>query len=109
MKTAVAALAGLSLCAMSLRPAAAHDQWADDGPVPAWVEARSCGPSDAHHLSPDQVHVTPDGDRLAGYARAIREDRLSPSPDGSRWVFYRTFDGASRNSVYCFVGPESGS
>ena len=109
MKAAVVAVAGLSLLTMSRRPAAAHDRWADGSSVPAWVKAQCCGVSDAHHLTPDQVHVTPDGYKLDGYARVIREDRLLPSPDGSWWVFYRTYDDGSQSTVYCFFGPERGS
>ena len=109
MKTAVVAVAGLWLLPMCLRPAMAHDRWADGGPVPAWVKAQCCGVSDAHHLTPDQVHVTPGGYKLDGYARVISEDRLLPSPDGSWWVFYRTYDDGSQSTVYCFFGPENGS
>ena len=109
METVVGAVTGLSLCVVTSLSAAAHDQWADGGPVPAWVKAQCCGASDAHHLTPDQVHVTPDGYKLDGYTRVIREDRLLPSPDGSWWVFYRTYDDGSQSTVYCFFGPERGS
>lgn len=109
MKTIVAAALGLSLGVSSGRPAPAHERWADGGPVPAWVKAQCCGASDAHHLTADQVHVTPEGYRVDGYARVIREDRLLPSPDGSWWVFYRTYDDGSQSTVYCFFGPERGS
>ena len=109
MKTGVVAVTALSLAAASCRAAAAHDRWADGGPVPAWVKAQCCGPDDAHHLTAEQVHVTPEGYRVDGYARAIREDRLLPSPDGSWWVFYRTYEDGSQSTVYCFFGPERGS
>ena len=109
MKPVVTTIIALSIGLLYFRPAAAHDQWADGGPVPAWVKAQCCGPSDAHHLTPEQVHVTPDGYRLDGYARVIREDRLMPSPDGSWWVFYRTYDDGTQSTVYCFFGPEQGS
>ena len=109
MKPAVAAVAGLSLAAFFPRPVPAHERWASGEPVPAWVKAQCCGPADAHHLTADQVHVTPDGYRLDGYSRVIREDKLLPSPDGSWWVFYRDYDDGSQSTVYCFFGPERGS
>jgi hypothetical protein len=50
----------LSICAISawwfLSPTYAHDYWADGKPVPNWVKTSCCGPADAHHLRPDQVH-----------------------------------------------------
>jgi hypothetical protein len=50
----------LSVCTIStcwfLSPTNAHDYWADGKAVPNWVKASCCGPADAHHLRPDQVH-----------------------------------------------------
>ncbi len=109
MKLAVAAVAGLSFVVSSAQQVWAHDEWSDGQPVPGWVKAQCCGPSDAHHLSAEQVHVTPDGYKLDGYARIIREDKLLPSPDGSWWVFYRDYDDGSQSTVYCFFGPNRGS
>ena len=109
MKLVVATLAGLSLTFLPLNAAHAHDAWSNGDPVPAWVKEQCCGPADAHHLSAEQVHVTPDGYRLDGYTRVIREDRLLPSPDGSWWGFYRNYDDGSQSTVYCFFGPERGS
>ena len=109
MRSFVAAALGLLLSATLCRFAAAHDQWDDGSPVPGWVKAQCCGVADAHHLTPDQVHVTPDGYRVDVYTRAIAQSRRLPSPDGSWWVFYRTYGDGTQSTVYCFFGPDSGS
>ena len=109
MKPMITALAGLSFVVYPLHAARAHDEWANGDPIPGWVKSQCCGPSDAHHLTAEQVHVTPEGYRLDGYSRVIKEDRLLPSPDGSWWVFYRNFDDGSQSTVYCFFGPNRGS
>jgi hypothetical protein len=62
MRRALAAFgATLTLAAT----ASAHDYWADGKPIPNWVKASCCGPADAHHLRPDQVHRVSD-DYLRG-------------------------------------------
>ena len=109
MKPVFVSMGACAMAAWLCPRALAHDQWADGGPVPAWVKEQCCGLADAHHLTPEQVHVTSDGFRIDGYTRAIREDRLLPSPDGSWWVFYRTYDDGSQSAVYCFFGPPNGS
>ncbi len=109
MMRAVAALAGLTAVAGLSRPVPAHERWASGDPVPAWVKAQCCGPADAHRLTAGQVHLTPEGYRVDGYSRAIKQDRLLPSPDGSWWVFYRDYDDGSQSTVYCFFGPEPAS
>jgi len=109
MKYVIAAAASLCLITVPLHGAGAHDVWSNGDPVPAWVKAQCCGPSDAHHLTAEQVHVTGEGYRLDGYSRLVREDRLLPSPDGSWWVFYRNFADGTQSTVYCFFGPEPGS
>ena len=109
VKRVATAWAGLSLSLCPVQAARAHDLWADGGPVPGWVKAQCCGPSDAHHLTAGQVHVTPHGYRLDGCSRAIAQDKLLPSPDGSWWVFYRDCDDGSQSTVHCFFGPDSGS
>ena len=109
MKLSIAAATSLFLIIGHSPVALAHDQWSNGDPVPAWVKAQCCGPSDAHHLSDEQVHVTPAGYKLDGYSRIITEDKLLPSPDGSWWVFYRNYDDGTQSTVYCFFGPERGS
>ena len=97
------------LLTLSAVPAAAHDAWDNGMAVPSWVKAQCCGPGDAHHLAPSQVHVTPTGYRVEGYREIIPEQRLSPSPDGEWWVFYRNFGTGQQSPVYCFFGPPQGS
>jgi hypothetical protein len=109
MRRAVTTLSILFFIIRYVPDASAHDQWDNGDPVPAWVKAQCCGPSDAHHLSEDQVHVTPAGYKLDGYSKIIKEDRLLPSPDGSWWVFYRNYADGTQSTVYCFFGPERGS
>lgn len=99
----------LVVLTLGVTPAAAHDHWAGAMPVPAWVKAQCCGPGDAHHLDPSQVHVTPTGYRVDGYRDIIPEKRLAPSPDGEWWVFYRTFGTGQQSPIYCFFGPPQGS
>jgi len=86
-------------------PAAAHDQWANGEPVPAWVKRACCGPDDAHHLSPEQVHFSTSGWRVDGYNGVIPNGAEQPSPDGSYWIFYRTYSDGSQTNVYCFFVP----
>lgn len=109
MKLVVATVTGLTLLISQATCAVAHDSWSNGDPIPPWVKAQCCGVSDAHHLSSDQVHVTPSGYKIDGYSRIVTEDRLLPSPDGSWWVFYRNYDDGSQSSVYCFFGPLSSS
>ena len=87
----------------------AHDYWASGEAVPAWVKSECCGVADAHHLRPDQVHVTPSGYKVDGYREIIPEKRLLPSPDGDWWVFYRNSNDGNQGPVYCFFGPVQGS
>ena len=72
MKYVITAAASLCLITFPLHGAGAHDVWSDGDPVPAWVKAQCCGPSDAHHLTAEQVHVTGEGYRLDGYSRLVR-------------------------------------
>jgi hypothetical protein len=90
-------------------PACAHDYWEDGKAVPNWVKASCCGPADAHHLRPDQVHKV-DGEEakklrpkyahflgdhfeyyvVDGYLRPIYAygSNVIPSQDGDYWLFY---------------------
>jgi hypothetical protein len=100
--------AGFAALAMSA-PAPAHDRWVDGSAVPAWVARQCCGPADAHHLRPDQVHRVADGYAVDGYKYHIPEPRLDPSPDGEWWLFYRTYPDGDQSPPYCFFGPAMGS
>jgi hypothetical protein len=48
------------LFALSASGAEAHDYWSDGKRIPDWVKASCCGPADAHHLRPEQVHRASD-------------------------------------------------
>ncbi len=105
--TARAALASLMMISGVIgSPAAAHDVWANGEIVPSWIKAACCGPDDAHHLRPDQVHRVSDDDYMVdGYRYRIAARDALPSQDGDYWIFYRD-DGAGRQSqVYCFFVP----
>jgi hypothetical protein len=102
------------LGALAAVPACAHDQWANGAPVPFWVKSSCCGPADAHHLTPDQVHRYSDYYRVDGYNRRIPIAVALPSQDGDYWIFYREKDGApgvngagsgGQSGVYCFFVP----
>lgn len=92
--------------ALSASGAQAHDYWSDGKPVPAWVKASCCGPADAHHLRPDQVHrVSDDYYTVDGYVRRIPVGQALPSQDGDYWIFYRDDGDGSQSGVYCFFVP----
>jgi hypothetical protein len=102
------------LGALTAVPAYAHDQWINGGPIPDWVKSSCCGPADAHHLTPDQVHRYSDYYRVDGYRRPIPISVALPSQDGEYWIFYRDKDGApgingagigGQSGVYCFFVP----
>lgn len=109
MKGLAYVLIGVGLAALPVQGARAHDEWSNGEPVPSWVKRQCCGVADAHHLQPEQVHVTPEGYRVDGYAQVLPERQRQPSPDGSWWVFYRDYPDGSQSGVFCFFGPESGS
>ena len=99
--------------------ASAHDVWSNGAKVPDWVKASCCGPADAHHLRPDQVHRSDDYYYVDGYDSRIPVGQAFPSQDGDYWIFYRdnpagkscspfggcTPTSASQSSVYCFFVP----
>jgi hypothetical protein len=102
------------LGALAAAPACAHDEWSDGTPIPSWVKDSCCGPADAHHLTPAQVHRYADYDRVDGYRRPIPVGRALPSQDGEYWIFYRDKNGApsingggsgGQSGVYCFFVP----
>ena len=93
------------LFALSASGAEAHDYWSDGKPIPNWVKASCCGPADAHHLRPDQVHrISDEFYSVDGYVRRIPVGQALPSLDGDYWIFYRD-DGDSQSGVYCFFVP----
>lgn len=86
--------------------ALAHDYWADGKKVPDWVKASCCGPADAHHLRPDQVHRESDEYyRVDGYMHPVLAKAVLPSQDGDYWIFYREDADGSQSQVYCFFVP----
>jgi hypothetical protein len=92
-----------------LSPTYAHDYWADGKAVPNWVKRSCCGPTDVHHLRPDQVRKV-SGDEakklrphyanfvnshldyfvVDGYFRPIYANgpNVISSQDGDYWLFY---------------------
>ena len=91
---------------LAARPAAAHDMWANGDIVPGWVKSACCGPDDAHHLRPDQVHrVSDDYYMVDGYRYRIPARQALPSQDGDYWIFYRDEGAGGQSSVYCFFVP----
>lgn len=108
--------------------AGAHNQWADGSAIPAWVKASCCGPADAHHLRPDQVHDMGDYYQIDGMRQPIMKtygpkhfpnNSILPSQDGDYWVFYKDtethqvcgyesrscYSEPAAESVYCFFVP----
>ena len=97
-----AAVAALALAAIP--PAAAHDQWADGAPVPAWVKSACCGPSDAHMLAENEVSLQDDGWHIRGIDTVVPRDRVLPSQDGQIWGFWNPASGPNA-PIYCFFAP----
>ncbi len=87
-------------------PARAHEQWADGTIVPEWVKSSCCGPSDVHHLRPDQAKALSDGWHVEGVKEVIPYDKEMQSQDGDYWVFYKTY--GDYQNVYCFFAPPKG-
>lgn len=104
----IAILAGivLWLLMMCADKAQAHDYWADGKSIPNWIKSSCCGPADAHHLRPDQVHrVSDDYYQVDGYSRRIPVGQALPSQDGDFWIFYRDDGSMGQSGVYCFFVP----
>jgi len=98
--------------------ALAHDRWANGDPVPAWVKESCCGKSDAHRLTPSQVHETTCGGRMCykvdGFHGSVPYSQLLPSQDGNWWAFYMNEHdlcspeggcGSTKPVMYCLFGP----
>lgn len=106
----------------------AHDQWADGSKIPDWVKASCCGPADAHHLRPEQVHDMGDYYQIDGMMHTIPKTygpqhypngAILASQDGDYWVFYKDeaahracghesntcYDEPASESTYCFFVP----
>ena len=83
----------------------AHDVWVNGMPVPSWIKAACCGPADAHHLTPDQVHRSDDYYQVDGYHVPIPAKFALPSQDGDYWIFYRQGNDGFQSGVYCFFVP----
>lgn len=87
-----------------------HDQLANGEPVPAWVKLSCCGPNDAHHLRPDQVHPLSDGWHIDGYRGApVAYNDTLPSQDGEYWGFWVDLGDGSQTRIYCFFAPDQGT
>ena len=100
------ALAALGATLALVAPASAHDYWADGKPIPNWVKASCCGPADAHHLRPDQVHrVSDDYYEVDGYYHRVPVSQALPSQDGDYWIFYRDDRSDGQSGMYCFFVP----
>ncbi len=101
----LARIAGL-LLALSATSAEAHNYWSDGKAVPDWVKASCCGPADAHHLRPDQVHrISDDFYAVDGYVRRIPVGEALPSQDGDYWIFYRDDGSGMQSGVDRFFVP----
>lgn len=106
-------------------PVTAHDAWSNGKPIPDWIKSSCCGPADAHHLKPEQVHrISDDYYMVDGYAYQIPVRMALPSQDGDYWIFYREagtncvpgydtnnqpmqscINDTQQSGVYCFFVP----
>jgi hypothetical protein len=73
--------------------------------VPSWIKVACCGPADAHHLTPDQVHRSDEYYRVDRYREPIPAKFALPSQDGDYWIFYRQDKDGFQTGVYCFFVP----
>lgn len=83
--------------------AEAHDQWANGQPIPPWIKSTCCGPADAHHLSPTQVHIVGDHYEIDGVEMHVPLGKALPTQDGDYWIFYAC--NSPNCNVYCFFAP----
>jgi hypothetical protein len=98
----IALAAGLSLFPSTART---HARWDNGEPVPAWVKTECCGPTDAHHLRPDQVRRNAAGDYVVDiYPDPIPAHIALPSQDGDYWLFFYN-DYGFYGIVRCFFVP----
>lgn len=89
-----------------MQPAHSHSLWANGEEIQPWVKNACCGVADSHHLTADQVHMRSDGSWVVdGYKKIIPAHTELYSPDGTYWVFYKTFADGDQSSVYCFYIP----
>lgn len=96
-----------ALCLLTT-PAAAHQSWSNGEEVPEWVKAQCCGKSDAHHLNPSAVHITPEGVRIDGLNVLIPISRVLPSMDGQPWAFWNP-NAEPSPLIYCIFLPLNGT
>lgn len=101
-----------TLCAALLAagPSAglAHDRWGNGEPVPPWVKATCCGPSDVHRIPASDIQARPDGYHIEGLTTVVPYDRALPSPDGAYWGFWSE-EREPDVLIYCFFAPVNGS
>jgi hypothetical protein len=98
----IALAAGLSLFPST---AHAHVRWDNGEAVPARVKTECCGPTDAHHLRPDQVRRNAAGDYVVDiHPDPIPAHRALPSQDGDYWLFFYN-DYGFYGIVRCFFVP----
>ena len=79
--------------------ARAHDKWWNGKEVDPATKAMCCGDSDIHHLTRDDVRVTPGGYIIKATGETIPHSRVQPSPDGELWQFFWG------NETKCFYAP----
>ena len=83
--------------------AEAHDAWADGKAVPGWVKQSCCGPADAHHLRPDQVHrVSEEFYTVDGYFNKIPARRRFRARTATTGFSIRTTRAEARPGFSAF-------
>ena len=100
-------VAGFLVLSSQAESILAHETWANGTPVPPWVKSWCCSVADAHKLSLGQIRRVDGGWSVEGFAHIVPDDRVSPSPDESVWIFYQTHPNGVQSEVFCFFIPES--
>lgn len=104
-----ARILAIAVLAVTVGGAHGHERWANGEPVPAWAKRACCGPTDVHHLRPEQVHQQQDGFHVDGLSEVVPYAKALPSPDGEYWGFWHTYSDGSTSSPYCFFAGAQGS
>jgi hypothetical protein len=112
-----ALIAVLSLTAMTIESASAHDKGCDGNPVPVAIKLDCCGKADEHQVKPEQITRGPNDEYIVSvddYRFVIPADKALPSNDRCSHIFFENVweivGGNQRRfpwtpGVFCFLTP----
>ena len=112
-----ALIAVLSMTAMTIESASAHDKGCDGNPVPVAIKLDCCGKADEHQVKPEQIRRGPNDEYIVsfeGYTFVIPADKALPSNDHCSHIFFENVWAIAGGNVmrfpetpgvYCFLTP----